>query len=128
MLTINGGRPLRGGTYTLTIFSGAGVRGVRDVAGNALDGEFSGTFPSGNGIPGGNFVAELDAIHRRVFAAKSVVGSASPVVLSHSSGSPSRADPRWLRTASAGCDVTSAAGPPVGRSAGVVSDRADRLD
>ena len=78
VLTINGGHPLRGGTYTLTVFSGAGVRGVRDVAGNALDGEFSGIFPSGNGIPGGHFVAALDAIHGRVFAPKSVVGSASP--------------------------------------------------
>jgi hypothetical protein len=42
-------------TISLDIVSG----GVRDVAGNALDGEFHGTFPSGNGQPGGDFVTPL---------------------------------------------------------------------
>ena len=57
VLTINDGRQLRGGIYYFTVFSGAGATGIRDVAGNALDGEFYGFFPSGNNIPGGNFVA-----------------------------------------------------------------------
>jgi hypothetical protein len=70
ILTLGGGRPLRGGTYTLTILSGRGPHGVRDLAGNALDGEFTGTFPSGDGIPGGNFVARLDLEHHRVRAAQ----------------------------------------------------------
>src|SRR5207249_3938972 len=44
-------------TYTLTLVSGAnGGTNFTDVVGNALDGEFAGTFPSGNGVPGGNFV------------------------------------------------------------------------
>jgi hypothetical protein len=33
--------------------------GLQDRAGNALDGEFSGTFPSGDGHPGGSFVVQL---------------------------------------------------------------------
>jgi len=33
--------------------------GISDLNGNSLDGEFSGTFPSGNGIAGGNFIAEF---------------------------------------------------------------------
>ena len=74
-LSINNGAPLRGGLYTFTVFDK-----VLDVAGNALDGEFYGFFPSGNNIPGGNFVADLDSIHHTIFAPKSVVGNASPDV------------------------------------------------
>lgn len=74
LVTFNTGKSIRGGRYTFTIHSG----GIRDVAGNALDGEFFGTFPSGNNIPGGDFVTRLNAIHRRVFAPASVVGNASP--------------------------------------------------
>jgi hypothetical protein len=32
---------------------------VRDTAGNIIDGEFAGTFASGNGAPGGSFVADF---------------------------------------------------------------------
>ncbi len=42
--------------YVLRYFS---ARGVADVAGNALDGEFHGRFPSGDGLPGGDFVTLL---------------------------------------------------------------------
>jgi hypothetical protein len=43
--------------YTLTLLSGtSGGLKFTDAAGNALDGEFSGSFPSGDGIAGGNFV------------------------------------------------------------------------
>jgi hypothetical protein len=42
-------------TITLDVVSG----GIRDVVGNALDGEFRGTFPSGNGQAGGDFVSVL---------------------------------------------------------------------
>jgi hypothetical protein len=58
-LTINHGQSLPAGTYLLKIASG-GVDGVTDVAGNALDGEYYGSFPSGNGRPGGNFAARID--------------------------------------------------------------------
>jgi hypothetical protein len=63
-VVINNGKPLRGGKYVFTVRSG----GVRDVAGNALDGEFYGVFSSGNNVPGGDFVARLDAIHRLITA------------------------------------------------------------
>jgi hypothetical protein len=76
VLTINNGRQIRGGKYIFTVFSG----GIRDVAGNALDGEFYGFFPSGNNVPGGNFVAGLDAVHNRIFAPRTLIGNASPVV------------------------------------------------
>jgi hypothetical protein len=63
-ITFNGGRSLRGRKYLLTILSG----GITDVAGNALDGEYYGSFPSGNGTPGGDFSAGLDAVHNAVIA------------------------------------------------------------
>lgn len=44
--------------YTLTLNSSS-VAFV-DVVGNLLDGEFTGTFPSGNGVQGGNFVIGFD--------------------------------------------------------------------
>lgn len=54
-LAINNGRRLRAGRYTFT----ANASGIVDLAGNALNGEFTGRFPSGNTQPGGNFVAGL---------------------------------------------------------------------
>jgi large repetitive protein len=72
-VSINNGRYLPGGRYLLTIASAGGAgtlahNGLRDAAGNALDGEFYGFFPSGNNKTGGDFVAGLDAIHRTIFA------------------------------------------------------------
>jgi len=46
---------LRGGEFIFTIDSAR----ITDVAGNALDGEFFGKFPTGDGHPGGNFKAEV---------------------------------------------------------------------
>jgi hypothetical protein len=81
ILTINGGQPIHGGFYTFVIRSARPdlVSGVQDVAGNALDGEFYGFFPSGNHVPGGNFVARLDAVHNWILPPKSVIGMATPV-------------------------------------------------
>ncbi len=67
-LSINPARLLRTGIDIFTILSGAGATGIRDAAGNALDGNFAGSFPSGNQISPGNFVAELDAVHHVVLA------------------------------------------------------------
>lgn len=39
---------------------------VKDVHGNALDGEFTGTFPSGNDQPGGHFIAGFTLDHAPV--------------------------------------------------------------
>jgi hypothetical protein len=42
--------------YTLTLYSGVTEGGnFTDAIGHALDGEFSGTFPSGDGVDGGDF-------------------------------------------------------------------------
>ena len=60
--------------------AGGFTRGVEDVAGNALDGEFYGFFPSGNQQPGGDFVAELDAVHNTIFSPLPVNGFATPNV------------------------------------------------
>ncbi len=49
--------------YLLRYFSHLGVY---DAAGNPLDGEFHGRFPSGNGRPGGDFVTLLGGIHQRI--------------------------------------------------------------
>jgi mono/diheme cytochrome c family protein len=45
-------------TYRVTL-AGSGASMIMDIDANALDGEFSGTFPSGNGIAGGNFIAQF---------------------------------------------------------------------
>ncbi|HEX8203266.1 MAG TPA: DUF4394 domain-containing protein [Isosphaeraceae bacterium] len=81
--TINRGLRLRGGFSTLLVRSG----GIQDVAGNALDGEFFGLFPSGNGNRGGDFVARLDSIHNVIFAPAPVGGTASPLTSPGSPGS-----------------------------------------
>ncbi len=62
------GRELRGGLYFLVIDSGNDNNGIQDVAGNAMSGNYYGTFPSGDGLPGGNFVAMIAAFHNKVFA------------------------------------------------------------
>ncbi|WP_406693600.1 DUF4394 domain-containing protein [Singulisphaera sp. Ch08] len=59
-LAINNGRQIRGGTFKFTAHSG----GIEDLAGNALDGEFTGSFPSGNAQPGGDFAARLRSVLR----------------------------------------------------------------
>ncbi len=80
-LTINKGHYIRGGWYQFTIYSASPIdtSGIRDIAGNALDGEFYGYFPSGNNLRGGNFVAQLTAIHHTIFAPSTLVGRGTPV-------------------------------------------------
>jgi hypothetical protein len=55
----NNGQLMRGGVYSMIINSGTGDNGVQDVAGNALDGNYYGHFSTGDGLPGGNFVATV---------------------------------------------------------------------
>ena len=57
---------LRPGKYEVLINSGTGDTGIHDVAGNALDGNFHGTFPTGDGLPGGDFIAAISTLHRGV--------------------------------------------------------------
>ena len=46
-------------TYRVTLV-GTGLAVIADLSANALDGEFGGAFPSGDGAAGGNFVAEFE--------------------------------------------------------------------
>lgn len=63
-LLINQGRRLRAGRYSFTARSG----GIEDLAGNALNGEFTGRFPSGNAQAGGHFVAGFRPFRKIVTA------------------------------------------------------------
>jgi len=58
-LTLSFTPPLPQDSYTLTLISGEASAGFCDTSVNALDGEFSGSLPSGNGVAGGNFVASF---------------------------------------------------------------------
>jgi len=76
-VTINGGNVIQGGFYLFTIRdSSNGKSSVQDLAENHLDGVFYGSFPSGNGINGSDFVAELQAVHNKIFAPQTVIGTA----------------------------------------------------
>ena len=77
-VTFNSGRPIRGGFYLFTIRdSSNGESSVQDMAENHLDGHFYGSFPSGNGINGSDFVAELDGYHNKIFLPQTIVGTAN---------------------------------------------------
>ena len=77
-VTLNGGKIIQGGFYLFTIRdSSNGDSSVQDLAENHLDGVFYGSFPSGNGINGSDFVAELEAIHNKVFAPQTIIGTAN---------------------------------------------------
>jgi hypothetical protein len=58
-VVFNNGHTFRGGKYEVIINSGTGGMGIHDAAGTALDGNFYGSFPTGDGIAGGNFVADI---------------------------------------------------------------------
>jgi len=77
-VTFNGGAIIPGGFYLFTIRdSSNGNSSVQDLDGNHLDGVFYGTFPSGNGKSGSDFVAELEAYHNKVFAPQTIIGTSS---------------------------------------------------
>ncbi len=65
-VVFNNGHTVRGGRYLIVIDSGSGDNGVHDIAGNALDGNFYGTFPSGDGLAGGAFAASIDTFHKNI--------------------------------------------------------------
>src|SRR5262249_21725404 len=81
-LTINHGRPMSGGKYNVVIRPG-----LWDNAGNALNGAFFGTFPSGYRYNGGQFSAKIVAYRTVAFkpfpvphGIAALVPSASPSV------------------------------------------------
>jgi PKD repeat protein len=77
-VTFRAGETIRGGYYLFTIRdSSNGNSSVQDLAENHLDGVFYGSFPSGNGINGSDFVAELQGYHNKIFAPQTIIGTAS---------------------------------------------------
>ncbi len=77
-VTFNGGASIRGGFYLFTIRdSSNGESSVQDLAENHLDGVFYGSFPSGNGINGSDFIAELSGYHNKIFAPQTIIGTAA---------------------------------------------------
>ena len=77
-VTFNDGATIRGGFYIFTIRdSSNGDSSVQDLAGNHLDGVFYGSFPSGNGVNGSDFVAMLSGYHNKIFAPQTLMGTAS---------------------------------------------------
>ena len=81
---IFGGGRLRGTDYLFRVVA----TGVLDLAGNPLDGDFFGYFPSGDAASGGDFLARLDSIHGTVFPAESI----SPVVTASRTAGRTRRD------------------------------------
>lgn len=79
LVQINNGRPLHRGYYVVQVLSG----GLVDRAGNALDGEFNGTLPSGNNEVGGNFQALLVTHGGNVQAPQVVTPSIQSLVDRH---------------------------------------------
>lgn len=68
-------RPLGNGRYTFRI----PAAGVRDVAGNALDGEFGGSFPTGNGQSSGDFAVTFQVARRQATLPRSIQAATPPV-------------------------------------------------
>jgi hypothetical protein len=80
-VVFNNGAFLRGGFFQIIARSAnvVGVAGIQDLAGNALDGEFYGpASASGNGVPGGNFVANVTAIHNGNSGPITIIGFPHP--------------------------------------------------
>ena len=69
---------MRGGKYKVVIDSGTGDGGIHDVADNALDGNYYGQFPTGDGLPGGDFVATIETFHNQVLAAVPIKDGYAP--------------------------------------------------
>jgi hypothetical protein len=66
-VVFNNGAPIKGGYFQIIARAESLLRfsGIQDVAGNPLDGEFYGPqSASGNGVPGGDFVANIKDIHQ----------------------------------------------------------------
>jgi hypothetical protein len=80
-VVFNNGAFLRGGFFQIIARSAndVGAAGIQDVAGNALDGEFYGpASASGNGVPGGSFVANVTAIHNGNSGPITIIGFPHP--------------------------------------------------
>jgi hypothetical protein len=66
--------------YQVTLF-GTGSNAITDIAGNALDGKFNGTFPTGTGTPGSDFNLDFivfsPAFSHMLFVGQTVTNAAA---------------------------------------------------
>ncbi|MGO9811845.1 MAG: beta strand repeat-containing protein, partial [Isosphaeraceae bacterium] len=88
-VVFNNGAPIKGGYFQIIARAESVLlpAGIQDVAGNALDGEFYGQgSASGNGVPGGNFVANIKDIHQGTLG----FGNSGPITII---GTPHPNDP-----------------------------------
>ena len=74
-----GGANVPAGMYQVSAFAAGAshTSGIADLAGNALDGQFYGSLPSGNGHPGGDFTISLPTNYNTLPANPPVVGPAA---------------------------------------------------
>ncbi len=100
-VVFNKGRAMRGGNYRVIINSGPGDFGLQDIAGNPLDGNFYGIFPSGDGLPGGDFVATIATYHHLVLPAVPIKDGYVPPSLNPTGGARSAAQIAALSRAAA---------------------------
>jgi hypothetical protein len=79
-VVFNHGKYLVGGLFQISVVSASSTAsGVQDLAGNALDGEFYGpNSATGNGVPGGNFVADFAIFHRFNSGPLTIIGFPHP--------------------------------------------------
>lgn len=80
-MAFNNGGYLKGGYFQIIARAKSVLLkgGIQDVAGNALDGEYYGpTSASGNGVPGGDFVANVTAIHNGNSGPITIIGVPHP--------------------------------------------------
>jgi hypothetical protein len=76
-LVLNGGRRIAHARLRLI------AEGLADLAGNLLDGEFAGNFPTGDGQPGGAFVVRQDTARGRVSPPRALDAAGRPLAVSY---------------------------------------------
>jgi hypothetical protein len=96
-------------TYQVTLV-GTGPATIRDLDSNALDGEFSGTFPSGNGTQGGNFVAMFRVVGIQPTLQSIQTNVFTPLCAGCHTGPSSNAMPAGLDLTSANASHTNLVG------------------
>jgi hypothetical protein len=115
----NRGKVLNPGHYNIQVIAA----GITDLAGNALSGRFYGSYPSGTGVSGGNFQAQITAFPNRVLGAFPMkTGYAKPTTSGKSNVAAAR-EQRRIKT-----PVVNVAKPGTGAADGSSQGRGQLLD
>lgn len=104
-----GATPQVDDTYRITL-RGSGATVILDLGGNALDGEFGGTFPSGDGTAGGDFVAEFTVASVQPTLASIQENVFTPICAACHTGPTSATLPAGMDLTSAAASFTSLVG------------------